>query len=49
VAEGNGFSISVSGSAMNNASPGQQVRVKTDNGETVVGTAAGRGVVQIPM
>ncbi|HTJ91839.1 MAG TPA: flagellar basal body P-ring formation chaperone FlgA [Pararobbsia sp.] len=49
VAEGNGFSISVDGSAMNNASPGQQVRVKTDSGQLVVGTAIGRGVVQIPM
>ncbi|RKP45390.1 flagellar basal body P-ring formation protein FlgA [Pararobbsia silviterrae] len=49
VAEGNGFSISTDGSALNNAGPGQQVRVKTDNGQTVVGTATGRGVVQIPM
>ncbi len=49
VAQGDGFSISTDGSAMNNASPGQQVRVKTENGQTVVGTASGRGVVEIPM
>ena len=49
VAQGEGFSISTDGSAMNNASPGQQVRVKTENGQTVVGTASGRGVVEIPM
>ena len=49
VAEGNGFSISAGGSAMNNANAGQQVRVKMENGETVVGTASGKGVVQIPM
>lgn len=49
VGEGNGFSISVDGSAMNNANPGQQVRVRIDNGQTVMGTVTGRGVVQIPM
>jgi flagella basal body P-ring formation protein FlgA len=49
VAQGDGFSISTDGSAMNNASPGQQVRVKTSTGQMVVGTASGKGVVQIPM
>jgi flagella basal body P-ring formation protein FlgA len=49
VAQGDGFSISTDGNAMNNASPGQQVRVKTSSGQTVVGTASGKGVVQIPM
>ncbi|MEJ0003574.1 MAG: hypothetical protein WDN30_08430 [Pararobbsia sp.] len=34
---------------MNNASPGQQVKVKTSGGQVVVGTAAARGIVQIPM
>ena len=32
VADGSGFSISAEGSAMNNAAPGQQVRVKTSAG-----------------
>jgi flagellar basal body P-ring formation protein FlgA len=49
VAQGDGFSISTDGNAMNNAGPGEQVRVKTSSGQTVVGTASGRGVVQIPM
>lgn len=49
VAQGDGFSISTDGNAMNNASPGQQVRVKTSSGQMVVGTASGKGVVQIPM
>jgi flagella basal body P-ring formation protein FlgA len=49
VAQGDGFSISTDGNAMNNAGPGQQVRVKTSSGQMVVGTASGKGVVQIPM
>ncbi len=49
VAQGDGFSISTDGNAMNNASPGQQVRVKMSEGQTIVGTATGNGVVQIPM
>ena len=35
VAAGDGFSISAEGSVMNNASPGQQVRVKTANGQVI--------------
>ncbi|CAB3778568.1 flagellar basal body P-ring formation chaperone FlgA [Pararobbsia alpina] len=49
IAQGDGFSISADGNAMNNASPGQQVRVKMSGGQMVVGTASGKGVVQIPM
>ncbi|EDZ97503.1 flagella basal body P-ring formation protein FlgA, partial [Burkholderia sp. H160] len=49
VAAGDGFSISSEGSAMNNASPGQQVRVKTANGQIVSGIVKDGGTVEIQM
>jgi flagella basal body P-ring formation protein FlgA len=49
VAAGDGFSISSEGSAMNNASPGQQVRVKTANGQIVSGIAKDGATVEIAL
>ncbi|WP_233803928.1 flagellar basal body P-ring formation chaperone FlgA [Paraburkholderia sp. HP33-1] len=49
VAAGDGFSISSEGSAMNNASPGQQVRVKTASGQIVSGIVKDGGTVEIQM
>ncbi|MBB5461476.1 flagellar basal body P-ring formation chaperone FlgA [Paraburkholderia sp. Cpub6] len=49
IAAGDGFSISSEGSAMNNASPGQQVRVKTANGQIISGIVKDGGTVEIPM
>jgi flagella basal body P-ring formation protein FlgA len=49
VAAGDGFSISSEGSAMNNASPGQQVRVKTANGQIVSGIAKDGATVEIQL
>ncbi|WP_094780773.1 flagellar basal body P-ring formation chaperone FlgA [Paraburkholderia ribeironis] len=49
VAAGNGFSISAEGSAMNNASPGQQVRVKTANGQVVSGIVKDGATVEIQL
>jgi flagella basal body P-ring formation protein FlgA len=49
VAAGDGFSISAEGSAMNNAAPGQQVRVKTANGQIISGIVKDGGTVEIQM
>ena len=49
VAAGNGFSISAEGSAMNNASPGQQVRVKTANGQIISGIVRDGATVEIQL
>ncbi|NIF55200.1 flagellar basal body P-ring formation chaperone FlgA [Burkholderia sp. Ax-1724] len=49
VAAGDGFSISAEGSAMSNASPGQQVRVKTANGQIISGIVKDGGTVEIQM
>ncbi|OLL29296.1 flagella basal body P-ring formation protein FlgA [Burkholderia sp. SRS-W-2-2016] len=49
VAAGAGFSISSEGSAMNNAAPGQQVRVKTANGQIISGVVKDGGTVEIQM
>jgi flagella basal body P-ring formation protein FlgA len=49
VAAGNGFSISAEGSAMNNASPGQQVRVKTANGQVISGIVKDGATVEIQL
>lgn len=49
VAAGDGFSISAEGSAMNNASPGQQVRVKTANGQIISGIVKDGATVEIQM
>jgi flagella basal body P-ring formation protein FlgA len=49
VAAGDGFSISAEGSAMNNASPGQQVRVKTANGQIISGIVKDGATVEIQL
>ncbi|RKP44397.1 flagellar basal body P-ring formation protein FlgA [Trinickia fusca] len=49
VAVGQGFTISSEGSVMNNASPGQQVRVKTSGGQIISGTVKDGSTVEIQM
>jgi flagella basal body P-ring formation protein FlgA len=49
VASGPGFTISSEGSVMNNASPGQQVRVKTAGGQIISGIVKDGSTVQIQM
>jgi flagella basal body P-ring formation protein FlgA len=49
VAAGDGFSISAEGSAMNNASPGQQIRVKTANGQIISGIVRDGATVEIQL
>jgi len=49
VAAGEGFSISAEGSVMNNAGPGQQVRVKTGNGQIVTGIVKDGSTVEIQL
>ncbi|TKC89259.1 flagellar basal body P-ring formation protein FlgA [Trinickia terrae] len=49
VAVGQGFSISAEGSAMNNASPGQTVRVKTVAGQIIQGVVKDGGTVEIQL
>ncbi|MDR5752019.1 MULTISPECIES: flagellar basal body P-ring formation chaperone FlgA [unclassified Caballeronia] len=47
VADGSGFSISAEGSVMNNAAPGQQVRVKTSAGQIITGVVKDSQTVEI--
>ncbi|RKF41699.1 flagellar basal body P-ring formation chaperone FlgA [Paraburkholderia fungorum] len=49
VAAGDGFAISSEGSAMNNASPGQQVRVKTANGQVISGIVKDGSTVEVQL
>ncbi|CAD6539861.1 flagellar basal body P-ring formation chaperone FlgA [Paraburkholderia metrosideri] len=49
VAAGDGFSISAEGSAMNNASPGQQIRVKTATGQIISGIVRDGATVEIQL
>ncbi|MDR5855844.1 flagellar basal body P-ring formation chaperone FlgA [Caballeronia sp. LZ062] len=49
VADGTGFSISADGAAMNNAAPGQQVRVKTAGGQIITGIVKDSQTVEIRM
>jgi flagella basal body P-ring formation protein FlgA len=49
VAVGPGFTISSEGSVMNNASPGQQVRVKTPGGQIISGIVKDGSTVEIQM
>ena len=49
IAQGPGFAISAEGSAMNNASPGQPVRVKTANGQIIQGIVKDAGTVEIQL
>jgi flagellar basal body P-ring formation protein FlgA len=47
VASGDGFSIVSDGQAMNAAAAGQTVRVRTDSGRVLSGTARGNRVVEV--
>jgi flagellar basal body P-ring formation protein FlgA len=47
VTGGEGFAISAEGSVMNNASPGQQVRVKTAGGQIITGIVKDSQTVEI--
>ncbi|SEB04077.1 flagellar basal body P-ring formation chaperone FlgA [Paraburkholderia sartisoli] len=49
VAQGQGFAISAEGSAMNNAAPGQPVRVKTSSGQVIQGIVKNGGTVEIQL
>lgn len=49
VAQGQGFAISAEGSAMNNAGPGQQVRVKTAGGQIISGIVKDSSTVEIQL
>ncbi|WP_245964869.1 flagellar basal body P-ring formation chaperone FlgA [Trinickia dinghuensis] len=49
VAQGQGFQISSEGSVMNNASPGQQVRVKMAGGQIISGIVVDGATVQVQM
>ena len=49
VTAGAGFSISAEGSAMNNAAPGQQVRVKTAGGQIISGVVKDGSTVEIQL
>jgi flagella basal body P-ring formation protein FlgA len=49
VALGQGFSISSEGSVMNNAAPGQQVRVKTAAGQIITGIVKNASTVEIQL
>ncbi|WP_244101071.1 flagellar basal body P-ring formation chaperone FlgA [Burkholderia gladioli] len=49
VAAGKGFTISSEGSVMNNAGPGQQVRVRLAAGQIVTAVVKDSGTVEIPL
>lgn len=49
VAVGHGFSISAEGAVMNNAAPGEQVRVKTAAGQIISGIVKDNTTVEIQM
>jgi flagella basal body P-ring formation protein FlgA len=49
VAGGSGFSISAEGTAMNNAAPGQQVRVKTAGGQVITGVVKDSQTVEVSL
>ncbi|MFM0324997.1 flagellar basal body P-ring formation chaperone FlgA [Caballeronia glebae] len=49
VAGGSGFSISADGTAMNNATPGQQVRVKTAGGQIITGIVKDSQTVEVSL
>ncbi|HKR40446.1 MAG TPA: flagellar basal body P-ring formation chaperone FlgA [Paraburkholderia sp.] len=47
IAVGSNFTISAEGSALNNAEPGQQVRVRTSGGQIISGVVKDAGTVQV--
>nr|WP_242538438.1 flagellar basal body P-ring formation chaperone FlgA [Trinickia acidisoli] len=49
IAQGQGFTISSEGSVMNNAAPGQEVRVRLAGGQIISGIVRDAGTVQVQM
>lgn len=47
IAQGGGFRVSAEGRALNNASAGQSVQVRTPSGQTVTGVARADGSVEV--
>lgn len=47
VSRGDGFSVSSSGKALNNAAEGQVVQVRTSSGQTISGIARAGGIVDV--
>ena len=47
ISRGTGFSVSSEGKALNNATEGQLVQVRTPSGQTVSGIARAGGIVEI--
>lgn len=47
ISEGGGFAITSSGKALEGGSPGQNVRVRMENGRTVIGTVNPKGEVVV--
>jgi flagella basal body P-ring formation protein FlgA len=45
--QGNGFQVSNEATALNNASEGQTVRVKTNGGSVITGIAKNKGIVEV--
>ena len=48
IAQGRGFKISNEGKALNNASVGQLVQIRTQSGQVISATAKSEGIVEIP-
>lgn len=47
IGSGEGFEVSAEGRALNNAAPGESVRVRMPNGQVITGTANAGGTVEI--
>ncbi|WP_332460899.1 flagellar basal body P-ring formation chaperone FlgA [Thauera sinica] len=47
ISAGAGFSVASEGRALNNAAPGESVRVRMPNGQVVTGTAQAGGSVEV--
>lgn len=47
ISSGDGFQVSSEGRALNNAAPGETVRVRMPNGQVISGTASAIGVVEV--
>ncbi|PKO58823.1 MAG: flagellar basal body P-ring formation protein FlgA [Betaproteobacteria bacterium HGW-Betaproteobacteria-19] len=47
ISSGEGFQVSGEGRALNNAAPGETVRVRMPNGQVITGTASAGGLVEI--
>jgi flagella basal body P-ring formation protein FlgA len=47
IVQGEGFQVSTDGHALNNASEGQLVKVKTNSGQVISGMAKQGGIVEV--